>query len=56
MAKNFRETLSEELKDYAFKAEYDALEIEFQVIRAMLAEKDERNLIQNHLSEFAGTD
>jgi DNA-binding XRE family transcriptional regulator len=54
MARNFRETLSEELKDPIFKAEYDALEPEFQVIRVLLKVRRERNLTQKQLSELTG--
>ena len=46
MTKNFRESLSELLKEPEFRAEYEALEPEFQVIRAMLDEKDELDLAQ----------
>jgi len=54
MARNFRETLNEELNDPAFKAEYDALEPEFQVIRVLLKVRRERNLTQKQLSELTG--
>jgi len=54
MARNFRETLNDELKDPAFKAEYDALEPEFQVIRVLLKVRRERNLTQKQLSELTG--
>lgn len=36
MGKNFRETLKEQLKDPEFKAEWDALKPERQVIRAII--------------------
>ena len=36
MGRNFRETLEEQLKDPAFKAEWDALEPEFAIIQAMI--------------------
>jgi len=54
MAKNFRATLNEQLKDPVFKAEYDALEPEFQVIRALLNVRKEKNLTQKQLSELTG--
>lgn len=34
MGKNFRETLNEQLQDPEFKAEWDALEPERQIMRA----------------------
>ena len=46
MTKDFRESLNEQLKNPEFIAEYEALEPEFQIIRAMLDEKDELNLSQ----------
>ena len=46
MNKDFRESLNEQLKNPEFRAEYEALEPEFQIIRAMLDEKDELNLSQ----------
>lgn len=54
MAKNFRETLNEQLKDPAFKKEYDALEPEFQIIIALLNGRKENNLTQKQLSELTG--
>jgi len=54
MAKNFRETLNEQLKDPAFKKEYNALEPEFQVIRAILNGRKGKNLTQKQLSDLTG--
>jgi predicted transcriptional regulator len=54
MAKNFRKTLDEQLKDPQFKKEYDALEPEFQVIRALLDGRKEKNITQKQLSELTG--
>jgi len=54
MAKNFKESLNEQLKDPAFKKEYDALEPEFQVIRALLEGRKKKNLTQKQLSELTG--
>ena len=39
MGKNFRETLNEQLKDPEFKAEWDAFEPEFQIMKGVLFEK-----------------
>ena len=40
MGKNFRETLNKQMANPEFKAEYDALEPEFQIIQAIV---DARN-------------
>ena len=39
MGNNFRETLNEQLKDPEFKAEWDALEPEFQIMKGVLFER-----------------
>jgi len=54
MGKNFRETLNEQLKKPEFKAEYDALEIEYQIINAMLNARKKKNITQKELSEITG--
>ena len=54
MGKNFRETLEVQLQDPEFKKEYDALEPEFQIIRAMLDGRAANNLTQKELSEVTG--
>jgi len=54
VGKNFRETLNEQLKDEAFKKEYMSLEPEFQLIRALLDVRKEKNLTQKQLSELTG--
>lgn len=54
MGKNFRETLNEQLQDPAFKKEYDDLEPEFQIIRAMIDARKEMGLTQKQLSELTG--
>lgn len=54
MGKNFRETLNEQLKDPVFKKEYDDLELEFQVIRAIIDARKEMGLTQKQLSELTG--
>ena len=46
MGKNFRETLNEQLQDPEFKAEWDALEPERQIMRAIIEARDERDLTQ----------
>ena len=42
MGKNFRETLNEQLKDPEFKAEWDALEPEFQIMKGVLFERTQK--------------
>ena len=54
MGKSFRDTLDELMKDPEFKAEYDALEPEFQVIRAMLSGRESANITQKELAEKTG--
>ena len=59
MGKNFRETLNEQLRDPAFKAEWDALEPERQIMRAILEGRDEQSLTQKQLAarlQTAGCD
>ena len=54
MGKNFRETLNEQLRDPEFKAEWDSLEPERQIMRAILEGLDERDLTQKQLAEVTG--
>ncbi len=50
----FNDFLSEQLKDENFKKEYDALEPEFAIIRAMIDARRETGLTQKELSERTG--
>lgn len=54
MMKTFDESLAEQLQDPEFKKEYDALELEFQLIRAFLDARNERGLTQKELSQITG--
>ena len=54
MGKNFRETLNEQRKDPEFKAEWDALEPEFQIMKAIIEGRTEQNLTQKQLAEMTG--
>ena len=54
MGKNFRETLNEQLRDPEVKAEWDSLEPERQIMRAILEGRDERALTQKQLAEVTG--
>lgn len=46
--------LEEQLKDPEFKKEYDALEPEFAVIRAILEARREKGITQKDLSDLTG--
>ena len=54
MGKNFRETLSEQLKNPEFKKEWDALEPEYQIIKAMLDTRKEKDMTQKQLAALTG--
>lgn len=54
MGKNFRETLNEQLKNPEFKKEWDALEPEYQIIKAMLDTRNEKSMTQKQLADITG--
>ena len=54
MGKNFRETLNEQLQDPEFKAEWDGLEPERQIMRALIEGRDEQALTQKQLADATG--
>lgn len=54
MEKNFRETLNEQLKNPEFKKEWDALEPEYQIIKAMLDIRNEKAMTQKQLADITG--
>lgn len=54
MGKNFRETLNEQLKDPEFLAEWEALEPERQIIRAIIDGREANDLTQKQLAEATG--
>ena len=54
MGKNFRETLNEQLKDSEFRAEWEALEPERQIIRAIIEGREEKHMTQKQLAEATG--
>ena len=54
MGKNFRDTLNKQMKNPEFKAEWDALEPEFQVVKAILNARKEKNITQKQLAEITG--
>ena len=49
-----KDYLNEQLQDPAFKAEYDALAPEFEIIQAMIDARKARGLTQKELSERTG--
>lgn len=54
MGKNFRETLNEQIKNPEFKKEWDALEPEYQIIKAMLDTRNEKAMTQKQLADITG--
>lgn len=54
MGKNFRETLNEQMKIPEFRKEWDALEPERQITRAMLEGRQVNHLTQEQLAEVTG--
>lgn len=54
MGKNFRETLNEQMQNPEFRKEWDALEPEFQIIKAILDARKEKNITQKQLSDLTG--
>ena len=54
MGKNFRETLNEQLNDPQFRAEWDAMEPERQIMRAMLDGREAKAMTQKDLAEATG--
>ena len=51
---NFRDSLNKQLKNPAFKKEYDDLETEFQIIRAIIDARTEMGITQKQLSDLSG--
>lgn len=54
MVMTFREGLQEQLKDPEFRAEYEALEPEYQLISAMIRAREEQKVSQRQLAERTG--
>ena len=55
MGKKFRETLNEQLKNPDFKKEWDILEPEYQIIKAMLDTRNEKDMTQKQLADITGS-
>lgn len=51
---NFNDFLNEQLKDEDLKKEYDALEPEFTIIKAMIDARKDSGMTQKELSEKTG--
>ena len=51
---NFKDFLNEQLKDENLKKEYDALEPEFTIIKAMIDARKDTGMTQKELSEKTG--
>ena len=54
MGKNFRETLNKQLENPEFKKEWDVLEPEYQIIKAMLDTRNEKSMTQKQLADITG--
>lgn len=54
MGKNFRQTLNDQLKDPEFKKEWDNLDTQFQIIKAILDAREQQHITQKQLSEMTG--
>jgi predicted transcriptional regulator len=54
MGKNFRETLNDQMNNLDFRAEWESLEPERQIIRAILDGREKNNMTQKQLSEATG--
>lgn len=54
MGRTYKEFLNEKLKDPEFRKEWDELEPEYQLIKAMLHARDEQNISQRQLSDITG--
>ena len=50
----FRELLDEQLKDTEFRQEYENLEPEFDIIRAMIEARKQQHITQQELSKRTG--
>ena len=51
---NYNDFLNEQMKNHAFKTEWEALDPEFSVIEAILKARKESGLTQKQLSERPG--
>lgn len=54
MARYVKDTLKELMKDPDFKKEWDALEPEFQIVKAIIDARNEKGITQKELSSITG--
>lgn len=54
MSTNFKDYLNEQMKDPAFRAEYEALAPEYAIIQAMIDARKASGLTQKQLAERTG--
>lgn len=54
MGKNFRETLNQQMRNPEFRKEWEAMEPERQIMRAMLEGRQTNHLTQEQLAEATG--
>ncbi len=54
MSKNFRESLKEQMENEEFKQEWDKTELEYQIIKAIITAREEKNITQKELAEMTG--
>ncbi len=54
MAKQVKETIGELMNDPDFRKEWETMEPEFQIIRALVEARNERGITQKELSAITG--
>lgn len=54
LMKNFEDFLENQLQDEEFRKEYESMQPEFDVIKAMVAARTSQNLTQKELAERTG--
>ncbi len=54
LMKNFDDFLENQLQDEGFRKEYESMQPEFDVIKAMVAARTSQNLTQKELAERTG--
>ena len=54
MTVNFRDYLNERLKDPSFRAEYEAQEVEDEILQAIILERKSKGITEEELSKRSG--
>lgn len=54
MGKNFRDTLNEQLLDSEFRTEWESIEPERQIMRAIIEAREHHDLTQKQLADVTG--